>query len=225
MMTVRLFFLGGVLVLGLVTGADAVRAQMADAAVASSSQDGAQEIAVRNTPAKGAQGFIESVARRGIGFLSDASMTPAQQKQSFRNLLRDSFDMATIGRFALGQYWRVATPAQRTEYLRLFEKMIVDVYSERFVTYNGQTLKMDGTKQVNDTDSMVTTFVVPKNGGSSVRVDWRVRQSGGAYRIVDIVVEGVSMSVTQRSDFSAVLNRGGGDIAALIEYLKNPKKG
>ena len=85
MMTVRLFFLGGVLVLGLVTGADAVRAQMADAAVASSSQDGAQEIAVRNTPAKGAQGFIESVARRGIGFLSDASMTPAQQKQSFRS--------------------------------------------------------------------------------------------------------------------------------------------
>ena len=59
------------------------------------------------------------------------------------------------------------------------------------------------------------------NGGEEVQVDWRVRNKGGSYKIVDVLVAGVSMSVTQRSDFASVIQRGGGNVDALIAELKN----
>lgn len=175
--------------------------------------------------AKGALNFVNDVGHRGIGFLSNPKMTHAQQQQAFRALLRDAFDLQTIGRFALGQYWRVATPAQRQEYQGLFEQMVITVYSDRFGTYSGQTLKVDSVKMLNDTDAMVTSYVVAKTGGEPIRVDWRVRYGAERYRVVDVVVEGVSMSVTQRSDFAGVINQGGGDVGVLIDHLKNPRKG
>jgi phospholipid transport system substrate-binding protein len=174
---------------------------------------------------KGAMAFVDGVGKRGIGILSAAATSEGQRKQSFKSLLNDSFDLTTIGRFALGRYWRVATPQQRSEYQRLFEKMIIDVYSDRFSSYSGQQLKTASAKMVSNTDAMVTTFILPKDGGEKVQVDWRVRNAGGKYKIVDVVVEGVSMSVTQRSDFASVIQRGGGDIAVLIDHLKNPRKG
>jgi phospholipid transport system substrate-binding protein len=172
----------------------------------------------------GARSFIDRVAGRGIGFLSDPKMTRDQQRAAFRGLLRDSFDLPTIGRFALGPYWRVATAQQRTDYQRLFEAMVIEVYAQRFSTYNGQQLKIDDAKQVNDTDAIVTSYILPKDGGERIKLEWRVRYNDGSYRIVDVIVEGVSMSVTQRSDFSSVIQRGGGDMSVLLDYLRNPTK-
>lgn len=175
---------------------------------------------VAATAQTGAENFIESVAERGIGFLSDTKLSESGKRAAFRTLLRDAFDLKTIGRFALGPYWRTASNAQRMEYQRLFEEMVIGVYAARFGTYNGQQLKIDGSKAVGDTDTMVTTHIKPKDGGEAVQVDWRVRFDGGHYRVVDVVVEGVSMSVTQRSDFASVISNGGGDVAVLINHLK-----
>ncbi len=168
----------------------------------------------------GAQVFIDSVASRGINFLSDPALSPTAQRQAFRALLHDSFDLDTIGRFALGKYWRVATPAERAEYQRLFEKMVIGVYAERFGTYDGQKLKTTGTKSASETDTIVNSIIIPKGGGEKVRVDWRVRKNGSRYRVVDVIVEGVSMSVTQRSDFSAAIQQGGGNVSALLKHLR-----
>lgn len=167
-----------------------------------------------------AQNFIDTVASRGINFLSDPALSPTAQRQAFRALLQDSFDLDTIGRFALGKYWRVATPSERAEYQRLFEKMVIGVYAERFGTYDGQKLKTTGTKSASDTDTIVNSVIIPKGGGEKVRVDWRVRKSGSRYRVVDVIVEGVSMSVTQRSDFAAAIQQGGGDVSALLKHLR-----
>jgi phospholipid transport system substrate-binding protein len=49
----------------------------------------------------------------------------------------------------------------------------------------------------------------------------RVRQSGGDYRVIDVAIEGVSMAITQRDDFSATIQRNGGRLSALIEALKS----
>lgn len=167
----------------------------------------------------GAQNYVENMGKRALSFLSNTSLSQDQKKAEFRKLLNDSFDMETIGRFALGRYWREASPDQKKEYQRLFRNMIVDVYSKRFEDYKGQKFetrdwRADGTK-----DAIVTSFIIPQEG-PEVQVDWRVRYKNGRYQIVDVIVEGVSMSVTQRSDFSSVIQRGGGDVKVLISYLK-----
>jgi phospholipid transport system substrate-binding protein len=169
---------------------------------------------------KGAEAFVGSMAKRALDFLGNTQQTPAQKAESFRRLLEDNFDMETIGRFTLGTHWRTATPAQRSEYQKLFKKRIVEIYSQRFSEYKGQKFETAGVRSESDTDSLVKSYIIPADGSPKVQVDWRVRHRDGRYRIVDVVVEGVSMSVTQRSDFSSIIQRGGGELQALLDHLK-----
>lgn len=173
--------------------------------------------------AQGAQDFIADMGDRAISFLSDPSLSQEGKKKSFRQLLDSSFDMETIGRFALGRYWRTTSPKQRQAYQSLFRNMVVDVYSERFEDYKGQSFNVKSARTEGASDFLVTSFIVPK-GDTPVQVDWRVRNKGGRYRIVDVIVEGVSMATTQRQDFAAVIGKGGGDVQVLIDHLagRNP---
>lgn len=167
----------------------------------------------------GAQKFIDGMAQRALDFLANTTLSQEQKTNEFRKLLQDSFDLETIGRFALGRYWRTATPEQRKEYQKLFREMVVQVYSERFKGYEGQHMETRSYRIDGDNDTIVTSFIVPKDD-AEIQVDWRVRYKNGRYQIVDVIVEGVSMSVTQRSDFSSTIQRGGGDIEVLFAHLK-----
>ncbi len=178
-----------------------------------------QVTASANNVAEGAKNFIASMGDRGINFLGNPNMSENAKKAEFRKLLNESFDMNTIGRFSLGTYWKTATPAQQAEYQKLFNAMIVKVYSKRFSEYKGQSFEVKSARKENDKDSVVTSFIVPTDG-PKVQVDWRVRSKGGSYRVVDVIVEGVSMSQTQRADFASVIQRGGGKVDVLIDHLR-----
>ena len=167
---------------------------------------------------EGAKNFIASMGDRGINFLGNESMSVEAKKAEFSQLLNDSFDMSTIGRFSLGTYWKSATPAQQQEYQKLFKNMIVKVYSKRFSDYKGQKFDVRSARPEGK-DSVVTSFIVPTDG-PQVQVDWRVRNKGGSYKVVDIIVEGVSMSQTQRADFASVIQRGGGKVDVLLQHLR-----
>lgn len=179
------------------------------------------ELAATDTKdAEGAFKFVQATAESGLKFLSKPGSAEAQKKQEFRKLLDNSFDLDTIGRFALGTHWSRATPAQQKEYLAQFRKMVVDVYAARFGDYKGQKFEAKSFRSISATDTLVTSYIVPVDGGSNIQVDWRVRNKGGSYKIVDVLVAGVSMSVTQRSDFASVIQRGGGNVDILIQHLK-----
>lgn len=162
-----------------------------------------------------AKKFVDKMAQTGIGFLGNEGLTDEQRTAEFRKLLNNNFDMATIGRFALGRNWKTATPAQQAEYQKLFKNMIVEIYSRRFKEYNGQKLEVTGARADGDTDVIVSSSIIPPNG-QKVSVDWRVRNN----KVVDILVEGVSMALTQRSDFASVIQRGGGSVEVLLEHLR-----
>ncbi|MCC7305040.1 MAG: ABC transporter substrate-binding protein [Alphaproteobacteria bacterium] len=173
---------------------------------------------------EGSKQFISSMAQKAINFLGDEKLSHAQRKEKFRQLLRANYDMKTIGRFALGTYWRTATPAQQAEYQRLFENMVVEVYSQRFADYKGQALEVQSGRTEGKSDILVNSTIVPKDGGEKIKVDWRVRKKEGQYKVIDVIVEGVSMALTQRSDFASVIQRGGGDLDVLLTHLRSGKK-
>jgi len=168
---------------------------------------------------EGAERFIERMAQDGIGLLGTSDLSDDQLQVEFRRLLKKSFDIKTIGRFALGSYWRSASKAQQKEYLSLFEDMIIRVYSKRFGDYNGEAVLVEGARPEGKYDILVFSSIVPKSG-QKIKIDWRVRKKGKVYKVVDVVVEGVSMAVTQRSDFSSVIQRGGGNVDVLLEHLR-----
>ncbi|HRC26356.1 MAG TPA: ABC transporter substrate-binding protein [Alphaproteobacteria bacterium] len=218
--TILLAGLGGVVLMAGALGARAfetVQPYASSGVSFDSVADGAAK------PGQGAQAFVADMGDRAISFLSDSSLSQEAKRLSFRKLLDSSFDMETIGRFALGRYWRTTSPKQRQTYLSLFRNMVVDVYSARFEDYKGQSFEVKSARAEGVADFLVTSFIVPK-GDTPVQVDWRVRNKGGRYRIVDVIVEGVSMATTQRQDFAAVIGKGGGDVQVLIDHLSGRGK-
>jgi phospholipid transport system substrate-binding protein len=166
--------------------------------------------------------FIQKLGDQALMELTDAKLPRATREARARTLLNTYFDVPTIGRFALGTYWRVATDAEKAEYVGLFEDMIVKTYTTRFEGYSGQSFKVDGAREDGEKDSIVSSRIVQK-GGPPVMVEWRVRKKNGGMKVVDVVVESISMSVTQRSDFSSVIQSKGGKVSALLDSLRARK--
>ena len=169
---------------------------------------------------EGAKSFVGSVADEGIGFLSSPDLSQEQRKEKFRSLLKKSFDLKTIARFTLGRYWRTASDAQKKEYMSLFEKMVLDIYAERFGEYSGETLSVNDARPEGQKDVLVHSSISSESSNQPIKVDWRLRSKNGQFKVIDVIVEGVSMSVTQRSDFASVIQRGGGDIEVLLAHLR-----
>lgn len=167
---------------------------------------------------QGAQEFIGAMAGDAIGFLSDEDLSDKDKEKAFAKLLRRNFDIPKIARFALGQYYRGASKTQIKDYNNLFEDMIIETYSARFNEYSGQEIEVKNARPEGKKDIMVRSAIVSSEG-PDVDVDWRVRYSSGRYRVIDVIVEGVSMALTQRSEFASVIQRGGGDVDVLIAHL------
>ncbi len=168
----------------------------------------------------GAQNFVQSMAQRALDFLESNETDKKEKAKKFENLLEDNFDMKTIGRFALGKYWRSSTKEEKKQYLELFQEMIVNVYSQRLSEYKGQKLETIGSRMTNKRDTLVMSIIKSNDGSPDIKVDWMVRYKNGKYKIIDVKVEGVSMAITQRQDFSSVIQRGGGKVSVLINHLK-----
>lgn len=168
--------------------------------------------------------FIGKLGDKALSSLTAKDIPSREREQRVRDLLRTNFDLPTIARFALGTYWKTSTPTQQKEYLTLFEDMIVKTYAQRFSEYSGQSFKIAGALNSNEKDSIVSSQII-QNDGTPVSVDWRVRKKNGGLKVVDVIVEGISMSVTQRSDFAAVIQRGDGNVDALIDTLRLRKNG
>lgn len=161
--------------------------------------------------------FINQLGNQAIDTLRATNLTLDQREARFRSLLSQGFDLRFIGRFVLGRYWRGATPDQQNDYIDLYGEYLLQIYSARLGGYSGETLTVIGARMVNDKDFVVSTNLT-RPSGPAIAADWRVRVIDGQYRIIDIMIEGISMAVTQRSEFASVVQRDG--IDGLLTILR-----
>ena len=161
--------------------------------------------------------FINQLGNQAIKTLRATDLTLDQRESRFRSLLNRGFDLDFIGRFVLGRYWRVATADQKSDYIALYGEYLLQTYSARLGGYTDESFSVIGARRANDKDIVVSTRLV-RPSGMEIAADWRVRMFDGQYRIIDIMVEGISMAVTQRSEFAAVVQRDG--IEGLLAILR-----
>ncbi|MEL0114582.1 MAG: ABC transporter substrate-binding protein [Rickettsiales bacterium] len=161
--------------------------------------------------------FIQGLADEAISVLRDQGGSLDEREKKFRAVLGDDFAMEKIGRFAAGKFWREMSDEQKTQYQTLFEEWILKTYSIHFGSYAGETVNVQKTIKAGQSDVFVRTQITNSNG-RALKVDWRVRRIDDRLKIIDVVVEGVSMLVTQKAEFNAVLRQRGVD--GLINILR-----
>ncbi len=172
-------------------------------------------------PGAEASKFVENMANVAIRTVADKQISDQLRTERFRQLFVGSFDIPEIARFVLSRHWRSASTQQRERFVSLFEDMTVLTWAKRFKEYGGETLKVVAVQPENDDWLVISEIVRPQQAGQPVHVRWRLRQETAGWRVVDIIVEDVSMALTQRQDFAAVLQGNGGSVDALLDTLQN----
>ncbi len=169
-----------------------------------------------------AETFIQTMADKAMVSFRTID-DPNKLQDEFRTILNEGFDVRAIGKWVMGRYWRKAKAEEKDEYLKLFEDFIIVTYSNRFKDYSGQDITLKVTQSVtkNDSDAIVRSRIDRPQSAEPILVDWRVKMNKeGTLKVVDVLIAGVSMSQTQRSEFASVIKNSGGKVSGLIDALK-----
>ncbi|MEQ9361026.1 MAG: ABC transporter substrate-binding protein, partial [Rhodospirillales bacterium] len=166
--------------------------------------------------------FVNSMASSAINSLTGKDIAREVRKERFRTLVHDFFAIKSIGKWVLGRHWRRATPEQRDEYLQLFENMLLERYVDGFKDYSGESLEISRAEKRQENDFIVHTML-KRPGGQPVEVSWRVgvgeRDGKHIFKIVDIIVNGLSMALTQQKEFNSVISNNGNSVDSLLEKM------
>ena len=160
--------------------------------------------------------FIRTLGNQAIEVIRSAA-SPDQKRAYFHRALHQDFDLRRICRFVLGPYWRTASEPERQAFKSVLEAHLVSFYGQRLAQYNGESLRVIGSRT--EPGGAIVTSEIIRPQGPPIRVDWRVDTRIGLYRITDVIVDGVSMALTERSEFAGLIQRNGGQLAGLLANM------
>ena len=182
---------------------------------------GAAVLAAIGTPAwaqaSPASSFVGQFATQLTGIVNGPQ--PAAQKKAALGPVIDSHvDVAKIARFCLGRFWITATPAQQAQYTTIFNQVLLNNIRGHLGDYRGVTFALQG-ETPQGANTLVGTAINRPNAPMA-NVQWVVDSSSGAPKVVDVVAEGTSLRLTQRSDYASFLSRHNNYISALLTALQ-----
>jgi phospholipid transport system substrate-binding protein len=161
--------------------------------------------------------FVKATGDRLVAIIGGAG-DEHEKRAALEQVIASAVDIDGIGRFCLGRFWQRASADQQREYMQAFRAMLVTNVAQKVGEYRGVQFSVGRTLPREGGDLVATTIARPNNQPS--HVEWLIVQMDGGPRIEDMISEGVSMRITQRSDYESFLNGNGGNIAALIRGLR-----
>lgn len=165
--------------------------------------------------------FVAGLAEEALRQLAPDGITEQERERRFRALLRANFDLPRIARFVLGHHARQASADEMREFMALYEDLMTLTYARLFAAYSGETFVVKRVVESKGSRyAMVMGEIDLPAGGAPIALDWQVLTEGDRHAVVDLRVEGVSLAITQRDEFNAVLDRPGGGIPGLLVELR-----
>ena len=172
-----------------------------------------------NLEQKKAETFMSNIGSTVIRLLTDKSISDQERAHNFQRILETSFDVNAIGKFVLGRYWNQASDAEKQKFLTLFKATTVANYATRFKDYTSEKFEIIGSRPESDGGVTVLSRIV-RTKGPAISIDWKIFETKGEMRIYDLILEGISMGITQRSEYASVIQQGGGKLQALNAALE-----
>ena len=164
---------------------------------------------------------VRRMAQEAMTVLSDPSLSGEQRAQGIRRLMARAIDIPPIARFVLGRYWRAASERQREAYVEAYSDYILAAYTAKIGGGATAVERFDVVKtRAHGTKDFLVYCIVARAGGEPTQAIWRLRQRDGRYRIIDLMVEGISMVQTQRQEFVSMMRAYDGDMDKLIATIK-----
>lgn len=170
--------------------------------------------------AQKAEDFVKNITKQGIEEIINSDVTQAEKDQRFAKLFNEYLDLDFIGRFVLGRYWKTATPKQRSEFITVYRELNIKTWSKRFDEFKGKIFIFNGTTPSSSQNQIFVNSTVPMDQGAPAKVVWRVKETNGQFKIVDIIIENVSLAITARNEYTSYIRKSPNGLDGLISDLK-----
>jgi phospholipid transport system substrate-binding protein len=161
--------------------------------------------------------FVKSTGNQLIAVIN-GNQSPADKRQTLAKIIDGAVDVNGVAQFCLGRFWRTASSKEQQEYTQLFHSVLVNNFSGKLGEYQGVKFTVGRAQDRDDTQVVSTTVERPNQ--APTEVEWVISQASGSPKIVDVVAEGTSLRLTQRSDYAAYLTRNNNSVSALIEAMR-----
>lgn len=165
--------------------------------------------------------FVEKVADQAINQLTKTNLSKRARQGRFERLLKKSFDMDTISRFTMGRYWRQMTKKQRIRFQKLLVSLLAKNYASLFESYTGEQVKIISSAFDEESKHTIVRGQLVKKSGEIVSLHWRLKKLNGQFKMIDIIVEGISMLTTQREEMISVVQNHDNNIEKLLDFLQS----
>ncbi len=153
-----------------------------------------------------------------IAILQDVSLSSAERRTRIERLAFEVFDFETMSKLVLARNWKKFDEAQRREFVEQFKVYLSRNYGSRLDRYQQTDVRIVGAR-VEPRDDVTVMSKVVGGGFDGIQLDYRLRDHGGEWKVIDVVIEGVSMLANFRSQFRDVMSKKGPD-----ELLKQMRK-
>lgn len=164
--------------------------------------------------------MVKNVTKEGIEQIINSNSSVEEKDRVFRKLFTENLDLDFIGKYVLGRYWRTATAAQKKEFIELYKEFNVKTWSKRFDEFKGKEFIFDGTTPANNPNQVFVNTSVPMQEGKPASVKWRVNDVNGKLKIIDIIIENVSLAQTARNEYTSFIAKSPKGVDGLLENLR-----
>ena len=168
--------------------------------------------------------MIENLTKEGIEDIVNSDKSVEEKNEVFRRLFTENLDLDFIGKYVLGRYWRTATPVEQKEFIALYKEFNVKTWSKRFDEFKGKKFVFKGTTPSNNPNQVFVDTEVPMSEGKPASVKWRVSERKGELKVIDIIIENVSLAQTARNEYTAFISKSPNGVKGLLENLRQKIK-
>jgi phospholipid transport system substrate-binding protein len=159
--------------------------------------------------------LVQKITNEVLGSIKSDKQLAAGDKQKAVKLAEEKvlpyIDFEEATRLAVGRAWAKATPEQKKKLVSEFRNMLVRTYSNAIGEYQGQTLKVLPSRGKQDPQDTTVRTQFVRAGAPPLPIDFQMRKADSTWKVYDIAVEGVSLVLTYRSEFDAVVKQDGID--------------
>jgi len=167
--------------------------------------------------AESPRAVVEATTSAVIAVLANKGLSTDEKRRRVEEIVYARVDFDTLSRLVLGRSGSQLSEEQRTEFQREFKQNLSATYGRNVESYKNEKVTIIDDRQEARGDWTVRTKIV-RHGPDDISVDYRLRQTDGTWKIIDVIIEGVSLVSNYRSQFQEIMANGG--IDRLLKLLR-----
>jgi phospholipid transport system substrate-binding protein len=168
-----------------------------------------------------ASAFIVQLGEQATATMSNRAISSTDRILRFAVIVDRDFDVPKIAQFMLGRYWQNATATERDEFTNVFRNYMIRIYSDNFANYSTDTFHVIDQRMASELTTIVRTEITEIVTHEPMTIEWRVVKTPEGFKVFDLTVGGVSLAAAQQEQFTAAIQRNGGQVSILIKMVRS----